>query len=99
MIYAGVRCPPVSGSDGNRRESRIHRRGRAPHQIQTTGFASCPPSQRWKRYWRSGYVFSMAAWDKRTSCVEKVAPPAELQTTVDRVLWEARTDGGYSVPP
>jgi hypothetical protein len=41
----------------------------------------------------------MAAWDKRTSCVEKVAPPAELQTTVDRVLWEARTDGGYSVPP
>ena len=45
----------------------------------------------------SGYVFSMAALAERTPCVEKVAPPAELHTTVDRLLWEARTYGGYTV--
>ena len=46
----------------------------------------------------SGVTFNMATWDRRTPCVEKVAPPPELQTTVDRVLWEARTYGGYTVP-
>ena len=46
----------------------------------------------------SGYLFSMATSDNRTPCIEKVAPPAELQTTVDRVLWQARTYGGYTVP-
>jgi hypothetical protein len=59
----------------------------------------------WKPRWHvlslpgpSGVTFNMATWDRRTPCVEKVAPPPELQTTVDRVLWEARTYGGYTVP-
>jgi hypothetical protein len=46
----------------------------------------------------SGFSFNMATWDRRTPCVEKVAPPAELQTTADRVLWEARRYGGYTFP-
>jgi hypothetical protein len=45
-----------------------------------------------------GFLFNMATWDRRTPCVQKVAPPPELQTTVDRVLWEAREYGGYTVP-
>jgi hypothetical protein len=59
----------------------------------------------WKPRWHmvslpgpTGVTFNMATWDRRTPCVEKVAPPPELQTTVDRVLWEARTYGGYTVP-
>jgi hypothetical protein len=40
----------------------------------------------------------MATWDERTPCLENVGPPADLHTTVDRVLWEARTYGGYTVP-
>ena len=59
----------------------------------------------WKPRWHmlslpgpSGSFFNMATWDRRTPCVEKVAPPADLHTTVDRVLWEARTYGGYTVP-
>src|ERR1700739_2270761 len=41
---------------------------------------------------------NMATWDERTPGIEKVGPPADLHTTVDRVLWEARTYGGYTVP-
>jgi hypothetical protein len=59
----------------------------------------------WKPRWHmlslpgpTGVAFNMATWQGRTPCVEKVAPPAELQTTVDRVLWEARQYGGYTVP-
>ena len=59
----------------------------------------------WKSQWHmlslpgpSGSGFNMATWDRRTPCIEKVAPPDDLQTTVDRVLWEARTYGGYTVP-
>jgi hypothetical protein len=59
----------------------------------------------WKPRWHmlslpspSGVAFNMATWDRRTPCVEKVGPAAELQTTVDRVLWEARQYGGYTVP-
>ena len=46
----------------------------------------------------SGYIFSMADLAEQTACLQKVAPPPELDTTVDRVLWEARTYGGYTVP-
>jgi hypothetical protein len=46
----------------------------------------------------SGYVFSMADLAEQTACLQKVAQPPELDTTVDRVLWEARTYGGYTVP-
>jgi hypothetical protein len=59
----------------------------------------------WKPRWHilslpgpTGVIFNMATSDRRTPCVEKVAPPAELQTTVDCALWEARTYGGYTVP-
>ena len=59
----------------------------------------------WKPRWHvlslpgpRGAVFNMARWDRRTPCIEKASPPIELQTTVDRVLWEARTYGGYTVP-
>ena len=41
----------------------------------------------------SGYIFSMADLAEQTACLQKVAPPPELDTTVDRVLWEARTYG------
>ena len=46
----------------------------------------------------SGYIFSMADLAEQTACLQKVAPPPELDTTVDRVLWEARRYGGYTVP-
>ena len=46
----------------------------------------------------SGYIFNMADLAEQTACPQKVAPPPELVTTVDRVLWEARTYGGYTVP-
>ena len=59
----------------------------------------------WKPKWHmlslpgpNGSYFNMATWDERTPCIEKVGPPADLHTTVDRVLWEARTYGGYTVP-
>jgi hypothetical protein len=59
----------------------------------------------WKTRWHMlslpgpyGSCFNMATWDERTPCLEKVGPPADLHTTVDRVLWEARTYGGYTVP-
>jgi hypothetical protein len=59
----------------------------------------------WKPRWHmlclpgpSGSAFNMATWDQRTPCIGKVAPRADLHTTVDRVLWEARTYGGYTVP-
>ena len=42
-------------------------------------------------------AFNMATWDQRTPCIEKIAPRDDLQTTVDRVLWQARTYGGYTV--
>ena len=58
----------------------------------------------WKTRWHMlslpgpyGSCFNMATWDERTPCLEKVGPPADLHTTVDRVLWEARTYGGYTV--
>ena len=44
-----------------------------------------------------GSAFNMATWDQRTPCIEKIAPRDDLQTTVDRVLWQARTYGGYTV--
>jgi hypothetical protein len=59
----------------------------------------------WKPRWHmvslpgpSGAGFNMATWDQQTPCIEKIAPPQDLQTTVDRVLWGARTYGGYTVP-
>ena len=33
-----------------------------------------------------GSAFNMATWDQQTPCIEKIAPPDDLQTTVDRVL-------------
>ena len=44
----------------------------------------------------SGYVFNMADLAEQTACLQKVAPLRELDTTVDRVLWEARTYGGLA---
>ena len=44
----------------------------------------------------SGYVFSMADLAEQTACLQKVAPPPELETTVDRVFWEGRIYGGYT---
>ena len=58
----------------------------------------------WKPRWHmlnlpgpDGSAFNMATWDQRTPCIEKIAPRDDLQTTVDRVLWQARTYGGYTV--
>ena len=47
----------------------------------------------WKPRWHmlnlpgpDGSAFNMATWDQQTPCIEKIAPPDDLQTTVDRVL-------------
>jgi hypothetical protein len=64
----GSAGPPVRGSGGNPRDlESIGRAGPGSPHIQTTGFASCSPSRRWKRYYPPGIQKPSPAPGRRRS--------------------------------